>query len=136
MGNQRQAQAVFETLCKALDERHWKYEKHQAVLVITFDYRGEDFPMSCVMAIDAEREVVQLFPAHPTSRHPSRLSPFISMEFHGIKLPEPQNEAGSAYFSELSRLWRPEKTKTPSNPPDRRRRRPDTPHEGSGGWPR
>lgn len=65
MGNQRQAQAVFETLCKALDERHWKYEKHPDDLVITFDYRGEDIPMSFVMAIDAEREVVQLFSTLP-----------------------------------------------------------------------
>ena len=52
----KQANIVYRTLCKALDEREWKYAEHPEDLVITFTYTGEDIPMEFVMAFDADSQ--------------------------------------------------------------------------------
>lgn len=61
----KQANIVYRTLCKALDEREWKYAEHPEDLVITFTYTGEDIPMEFVMAVDADRQIVRILSRLP-----------------------------------------------------------------------
>lgn len=61
----KQANIVYRTLCKALDEREWKYGEHPEDLVITFTYTGEDIPMEFVMAVDADRQIVRMLSRLP-----------------------------------------------------------------------
>jgi len=55
-----QAKNVYQTLCQALDHRNWKYRKEEDDLVVVFDVSGDDFPMSFVIAVDAERQLIRL----------------------------------------------------------------------------
>ena len=41
----KQAKQVYDTICKSLDARGWKYTEHVDDLVITCGARGEDLPM-------------------------------------------------------------------------------------------
>lgn len=56
----KQANEVFETLLKALDEIKWKYRTFPDDLAVSFDVSGEDIPMSFVMNVDATRKVVRI----------------------------------------------------------------------------
>lgn len=54
------AKNTYNALCKALDNRGWKYTKHEDDLVVSFGVSGDDLPMDIVMMVDAERQVVRL----------------------------------------------------------------------------
>ena len=61
----KQAKTVYETFCKALDARKWKYESHPEDRVITFSYMGEDIPMNFVVFIDEDRQLVRMLSRLP-----------------------------------------------------------------------
>ena len=61
----KQAKMVYETFCKALDARKWKYEGHPEDRVITFSYMGEDIPMNFVVFIDEDRQLVRMLSRLP-----------------------------------------------------------------------
>ncbi len=61
----KQAKTVYKTLCKALDDKNWKYEEHPDDLVVTFSSVGEDLPMGFVVHIDADRQLVRMFSRLP-----------------------------------------------------------------------
>lgn len=61
----KQAKTVYETFCKALDARKWKYEGHPEDRVITFSYMGEDIPMNFVVFIDEDRQLVRMLSRLP-----------------------------------------------------------------------
>ena len=54
------AQQVYETLCKALDRRGWKYSKDEAEFLVHFGVNGDDIPMKFIIYVDAERQLVRL----------------------------------------------------------------------------
>ena len=59
------AQQVYETLCKALDRRGWKYGKDEEKLLVHFGVRGDDIPMNFIIYVDAERQLVRLMSPLP-----------------------------------------------------------------------
>lgn len=60
-----QAQAVFATLCRALDAREWHYQKDEEGLCIECGARGDDLPMEITVKVDAERMVIRLISHMP-----------------------------------------------------------------------
>lgn len=68
MADQKQiknAETIFNTLCEALNDRKWKYDKHPEDNVVHFVVGGEDIPMEFVIHIDAERELVRMMSQLP-----------------------------------------------------------------------
>ena len=61
----KNADAVFKTLCDALDDRHWKYDKHPEDSVVHFIVGGEDIPMEFVVYIDSEKELIRMMSQLP-----------------------------------------------------------------------
>ena len=57
----RLAQQVYETLCSALDNRNWRYKKHEEELVVSFGVNGDDIPMDFVIKVDADRQLIRVF---------------------------------------------------------------------------
>lgn len=58
--NLTQAKATFKTLCQALDNNEWHYEKNEEKLEIECGAQGEDLPMKLTVKVDAERMIVML----------------------------------------------------------------------------
>lgn len=50
---------VYATLCQALDERDWRYDRVEKDLVVRFGVNGEDIPIQFVILVDAERQMVR-----------------------------------------------------------------------------
>ena len=59
------AKEVYATLCAALDKREWHYEKDEENLVVHFLVGGDDIPMSFIIAVDAERQLVRVMSPLP-----------------------------------------------------------------------
>lgn len=59
----KQAQTVFETLCRTMDAKGFHYEKQADKLSIFCSVRGEDLPIELNIAVDAERRLV-MFLSH------------------------------------------------------------------------
>lgn len=54
------AQQMYRTLCAALDNRQWHYNKVEEELLVHFGVNGEDIPMRFVIVVDADRQVLRL----------------------------------------------------------------------------
>lgn len=54
------AKAVFQTLCAALENRNWTYEKDEDNLIVNFTVNGEDIPMRFVLVADIARQLIRL----------------------------------------------------------------------------
>lgn len=65
----KQAQATYQTLCKMLDTRDWKYQKNDEKLKIESGIRGEDLPIEFIMVVNPRQEIVSFF-----SRLPFKMS--------------------------------------------------------------
>ncbi len=61
----KNADAVFKTLCEMLDDRHWKYEKRPEDLVVHFIVGGDDIPMEFVIYVDPDKELVRMLSQLP-----------------------------------------------------------------------
>ena len=61
----KQAKVVYETICKALDARDWKYKRIDEDLAITCGARGEDLPMDIYIVVDPNAQVVSLLSPMP-----------------------------------------------------------------------
>ena len=59
------AKNVFNDLCTKLDKMNWHYNKDEEKLVVTFDVSGDDFPMSFIIMIDADRQLMRMFSRLP-----------------------------------------------------------------------
>lgn len=64
---QSAAQAMFETLCTALDNRSWKYKRDDEDLVVTFCVNGDDLPMDFIVMVNKDVPFVQVFSRLPFS---------------------------------------------------------------------
>ena len=58
------ASKVYNSLCAAIEELNWKYNKVDSMR-ISFEVRGDDLPMSFIIKIDEDRQLVRLFSALP-----------------------------------------------------------------------
>lgn len=61
----KQAQAVYKTLCTALDNREWSYEKKEEGLMVHFSVSGDDIPMRIIIFVDEERQMIRLLSPFP-----------------------------------------------------------------------
>lgn len=59
------AKSVYQTLCTAISNREWKYDKDEEKLVVYFTVNGEDIPMSFILIVDAERQLVRVLSPLP-----------------------------------------------------------------------
>lgn len=83
----KQAKTVYETFCKALDARKWKYEGHPEDMVITFSYMGEDIPMDFVVFIDEDRQLVRMLSRLPfTFAEDHRVDGAVATSYINFKL--------------------------------------------------
>ncbi len=60
-----QTQAVFATLCQALDKHEWHYQKDEEKLSIECGAQGDDLPMEITVEVDADRMLVILLSHMP-----------------------------------------------------------------------
>lgn len=61
----KSARTVYKTMCDMLDEKDYKYEKHDDELFVRFIVTGDDLPMEFICAIDANRQLVRLLSLLP-----------------------------------------------------------------------
>lgn len=61
----KHAQAVYETVCKTLDNRDWRYKRHDEDLTVTCGARGEDLPMDLVIMVNPRAQVVSVISPMP-----------------------------------------------------------------------
>ena len=61
----QEAQKVYATICSAIENRNWKYEKDEEKLVAFFGVNGDDIPMQIILMVDAKRQVIRLVSAMP-----------------------------------------------------------------------
>ena len=81
------AQAAYKTLLKALDAIDWKYDKNDEKLRIDFSVKGDDLPMSFIMLIDVDRQLVRLMSFLPFNfPEDKRLEGAIATSFVNYKL--------------------------------------------------
>ena len=59
------AKKVYATLCVALDERNWKYEKVDDELLVHFTVNGDDLPMQYIIFADVDRQLLRLLSPLP-----------------------------------------------------------------------
>ena len=55
------ARKVYDTLCQAIENREWVYDKKEEDLVVQFRVSGDDLPMFFTLAIDEQRQLIRLF---------------------------------------------------------------------------
>ena len=61
----KQAKSVYDTICKSLDAKGWKYTEHPDDLVITCGARGEDLSMDILLRVNPRAQVVSLLSPMP-----------------------------------------------------------------------
>ena len=66
------AKQVYETLCKAIENREWKYDKDENELEVDFIVGGDDIPMQFIIKVDADRQLIRLFSPIPFSMSESK----------------------------------------------------------------
>ena len=59
------AKKVYDALCSAIDNRKWKYERKDEELIVHFAVGGDDLPMSFILIIDADRQLIRLLSPIP-----------------------------------------------------------------------
>ena len=63
--NMKKAKQVYNTLIKMLDERDWKYEKHEEDLLIKSGIKGDDLPIEFIVFVKPKNQVVQFLSRLP-----------------------------------------------------------------------
>lgn len=56
----KNATLAYETLCAALDDMGWKYNRDDDKLIVNFNATGNDLSTSFVILVDVERQLVRL----------------------------------------------------------------------------
>ncbi len=63
--NLERANKTYESLCKALDDDNWKYDKDEENLSISLTAQGDDLPISVRVSIDVKRQLIVLLSEFP-----------------------------------------------------------------------
>ena len=61
----KQAQSVYETICKTLESKKWNFTRHDEKLMITCGARGEDLPMDFFIIVNPHAQVVSIISPMP-----------------------------------------------------------------------
>ncbi len=61
----KQAQAVYKALCEMLDDREWNYQKFEEKFAIKCGACGDDLPMTIIIEVDPERQLISLLSQMP-----------------------------------------------------------------------
>ncbi len=59
------AKKVYATLIKMLDNKEWRYERHDDDLVIKSGVKGDDLPIEFIVMVRPENEIIQFFSRLP-----------------------------------------------------------------------
>ncbi len=59
------AKQIFNTLCTAIENREWHYDKEEEKLVAYYGVNGDKLPMQFVFALDVERQLIRLLSPMP-----------------------------------------------------------------------
>ena len=59
------AKKVYQTLCSAIEQRNWKYDKEEDRLFVHFSVSGDDFPMQFYVFVEVERQLIRLLSPMP-----------------------------------------------------------------------
>lgn len=59
------AVAVYNTLCAAIDERGWNYERVDDDLLVHFSVNGDDLPVQFIIFVDMDRQLIRLLSPMP-----------------------------------------------------------------------
>lgn len=59
------AKKVYNTLCDAIQNRNWNFEKDEENLVVHFGVNGEDIPIKLILVVDADRQLIRLLSPLP-----------------------------------------------------------------------
>ena len=59
MNEEKTAQAIrnYNTLCSALDDHNWEYEKDDENFAVFCKVQGDDLPMNITLIVEAERQL-------------------------------------------------------------------------------
>ena len=76
---QSEAKIVYGTICSALDNRKWHYNKEEDNLIIRTSVRGEDLSMNLYIKVDADRSVMYLKSAMPFETPRNRIDDMMRM---------------------------------------------------------
>ena len=59
------AREVYNTLCTAIENRNWNYEKEEEKLLVHFGVNGDDIPMQFILVVDEDRQLIRLMSPLP-----------------------------------------------------------------------
>lgn len=59
------AKEVYDSLCRKLERDDWKFSRDDGKMIINFMVGGEDIPMSFIMLVDVERQVLRVLSQMP-----------------------------------------------------------------------
>ena len=60
MSKEKEAKALYNTLCETLNNMKWTYTKEEEKLIVRTSAVGDDLSMKLMIKIDAERQVMYL----------------------------------------------------------------------------
>lgn len=63
--NMNKAREVYASLVSTLDKRGWKFERHDADLVISSGVKGDDLPIEFILVVNAKQQVVEFLSRLP-----------------------------------------------------------------------
>lgn len=66
MSNQERAQKVYNAVIAHLEEREFKFERHDNDMVISLTVTGEDLPQPTLIIVQADREIMQVISPIPS----------------------------------------------------------------------
>lgn len=61
----KHAQSVYETVCRALDAKDWKYKRHDEDLVVSCGARGDDLAIDLLIMVDPKVQVISVISPMP-----------------------------------------------------------------------
>lgn len=56
--NMEKARETFDTMCRMLDKRDWRYEKHEDQLTIKSGVKGDDLPIEFIIRVNPNNQIV------------------------------------------------------------------------------
>lgn len=62
---EKMGKTVYETICAMLDEKGYRYQRHDDEYYVSCGLIGEDLPMDMILAVHPERQIVRLISPIP-----------------------------------------------------------------------
>lgn len=71
--DKQRAKEVFDSLCRMLDAKEYKYTKNEEDTLIKCTFRGDDLPMDFMIRINPIRQIISLYSPMPFSMSKEKL---------------------------------------------------------------